>query len=280
MRIWLPCLVLLCACRPNPFAPASHLEGLRIVAVRAQPPEVAPGDSVTLDALAVNTDDAADGGGIEIDWNACTLPSLPGSTSIPPQCIQSASGKYLVPLGHGLEVTGQVPPIDLSKLGLADSSGGIYLPIRARAKSPSDEVDAAYHLRVSHAGAAANRNPKLTDLLLVAAGGSTTALHEDTPVTVHASDRLTLRASFSKDSAESYSLPPPHQTEKVTELLRVSWFATAGSFSQPATGQSKPDTVWRADQYLPARGTRIEIFAVARDERGGTDFARRVLILR
>jgi hypothetical protein len=43
---------------------------------------------------------------------------------------------------------------------------------------------------------------------------------------------------------------------------------------------SKPDTTLKLDKYLPASGTPIDIWVVARDERGGTDALHRTLIYR
>jgi hypothetical protein len=62
--------------------------------------------------------------------------------------------------------------------------------------------------------------------------------------------------------------------------LRVSWFATSGSFSESVTGEAKPDTVWHLDTHLPAPGATIDVYIVGREERGGTDFAHRAFILR
>jgi hypothetical protein len=41
--------------------------------------------------------------------------------------------------------------------------------------------------------------------------------------------------------------------------------------------------VWRADKYLPpaaADGVRVDVYMVGRDERGGTDWGRRSLLLK
>jgi hypothetical protein len=97
---------------------------------------------------------------------------------------------------------------------------------------------------------------------------------------VHPRGKVTLRAIFASGSAETYQVALPGQTRTVIELLNASWYATAGSWSEQVTGEAKPDTVWTADIHLPPVGSLIDVWVVGRDERGGTDFLHRVLVLR
>ncbi len=264
----------LCACGTS-FDPASFVDGMRVLAVKAEPPEVAPGQATTLTALAVDTSGAP----IQLSWDACTEPPLPGKGPVNPDCFVLDPAPYLLPLGAGPTITADVPQVAPAIFGPPDASGGLYLPIRARARFASGLVDTAYLLRLAN-GTAPNHNPRLTGVFVVPATGSPVALDEASPLEVHAGDRITLRAQFSDDSAETYPIVLPGQASTVTELLRASWFATGGSLSEAVTGELKPDTIWRADKHLPATGAVIDLYVVGRDERGGTDFLHRALVLR
>ncbi len=78
------------------------------------------------------------------------------------------------------------------------------------------------------------------------------------------------------DSAQTYTAADGTVT---TETLTTSWFCTAGELSFEKTSTTQPVTVLHLDQRLPSAGTQIDLYAVARDERGGTDFAHRTLLL-
>ena len=55
-RLALLPLLALAACGTD-FAPASQVQGFRVLGLRAEPPDLHPGDSTTLDALVVNPSD-------------------------------------------------------------------------------------------------------------------------------------------------------------------------------------------------------------------------------
>ena len=82
--------------------------------------------------------------------------------------------------------------------------------------------------------------------------------------------------TFTPDSAQSYTAADGTVT---TETLTTSWFCTAGDLSFEKTSATQPVTVLHLDQRLPSAGAQIDLYAVAHDERGGTDFAHRTLLL-
>jgi len=124
--------------------------------------------------------------------------------------------------------------------------------------------------------APANTNPTIADLFSVDAAGAMSALDATTPTPVQSGGALTLTVTFTPDSAQSYIAADGTVT---TETLTTSWFCTAGDLSFEKTSATQPQTVLHLDQRLPPAGTQIELYAVARDERGGTDFAHRTLLL-
>jgi hypothetical protein len=265
-------------CQPGTDAPVTFVSGLRVLAIKAEPPQIAPGGSTAVTAFVVGT-------GAEtptVAWSRCRRPPLPGE-GVSPDCVTNVEAPYLEPIGGGLTITTAMPAdVTADALGAPDASGGVYLPLVARVAAGADAVVATYRLRLfagagGASGEAANRNPAIAGVLVAGASG-TSPLDEAVPLVVHAGDRLTLTATFAAGSAEAY-VSPSSPGAPVAEVLTTSWFASAGDFSNERTSDQQPDTELRLDQRLPAPGTAIDVWAVARDERGGADWVHRVLEL-
>jgi hypothetical protein len=166
-------------------------------------------------------------------------------------------------------------------LGAPDATGGVYLTFVARVAASGEDLVAAYRLRVSPPASAIppNQNPVITGVAVIDAAGWS-PLDETAPRIVHAGDRLGLAVGADPDSDESY--PSPVGTQPggyALENLRASWFATAGDISDPRTSNANPGTVLTLEKNLPPPGSEIDIYVVIRDERGGTDWAMRRLLL-
>ncbi len=283
MRVGIGATLLLASgCRSSNDDPASFVTGLRLLAIRAEPPEVAPGEMSTLSALVVDTE----GRTIDIAWSICEKLPLPGD-ALSLDCAAADAGTTLAPIGDGTQVQLTMPPLTPSELGLPDSSGGFYLPIIAHVTAGTDTVIASYRLRLK-TGATANQNPMLADVShVIYVDGGTSAgdagaplidpLDDQNPLVVHANDQIRLRATFTDASEEHYTMTLGG-TRMVTEALSISWFATAGQFSDDQTGADLPDTTLKLDEHLPAAGTPIDLWVVGRDERGGTDFQHHLLL--
>jgi len=271
----------------NTFDPASFVNKLRLLGVKAEPPEVAPGQPTTLAATVGHP-------GLPmpmVQWDACLLPPPPATgQSFNQDCIGLDGGAALVPFGDGLSVTATMPAIAQSMVGLPDQTNGIYLPVRLRLTAGDQSLVGFYGLRifVGVPSPEPNHNPEFTGIFTVPTSGPNahmqTPLDEASPLEVHEKDTVPLRALVKPESEESYpvydgdpTMPQPHME---TEKVRISWFTTAGSFSNEATGVEKPDTTLTLDKHLPAPGTPIDLWVIARDERGGSDALHRTLIFR
>jgi hypothetical protein len=290
-------LVFAGGCFGNDFDPQSYVGKLRLVAVKADAPEVLFGGSTMLTATAVNPG----GPTPAITWDACTLPPSPGTgQATNPDCASLPEGDpSLMPLGQGDSVSVTMPgTFDPSLILLSDQTNGIYLPVRAKLDDGSGHVlTAFYGLRYYLApllptppdGAKnpPNRNPSLTGIFVAPAGdagvGDEVPLDPTDPSPVQSGWVLYLRGLVTDDSQESYWVwdgdpfsTPPRQT---TEEVRISWYATAGEFENDVTGVEKPTTTWKLDKRMPASGSIIDLWAVARDERGGSDVMHRSFIL-
>ena len=280
-------LVAVAGCRSN-FDPASFVGGLRLLDVKAEPPDIGPGQTSLLSALVVNPG----GGAPTVTWDACLLTPPPASgQAVNIDCAALDAGADLIAFGVGPSVTATMPALDPSKRGLPDATNGFYLPVRARLDADGKTLVALYQLRI-FLGALSpnppNQNPTLMGIYQVpsadAGAADQTALDDAKPIEVHANDKVALRALVTAASSESYlvfdgdprTTPPRHVVEKI----RVSWFTTAGTFDNDVTGVDKPDTTLTLDKHLPPSGTTIDLWVVARDERGGSDWLHRTLVFR
>ncbi len=273
----------------NNFDPASFVDKLRLLAVKAEPPDLPAGMMSTLTATAANPGGATP----TITWDACLLPPPPATgQGVNQDCVGLPEGDpSLVPFGQGTSVTATMPTLSPSMIGLPDQTNGFYLPVRLRLDAGGNTLVAFYSLRI-FLGAltpnAPNQNPALTGIFTVpsadAGAGDEMPIDETNPPVVHASDQLSLRALVTPDSQETYVVfdgdPRTTPPRTVTETVRISWFTTAGHFTNDVTGVDKPDTTLILDKHLPPSDTPIDVWVVARDERGGSDVLHRTLLFR
>jgi hypothetical protein len=112
----------------------------------------------------------------------------------------------------------------------------------------------------------ANQNPKLQPLMVNGAPAMQAALPAGKPVT--------FTASWAADSVESFPVYDIVAQQLVThrEAMRVSWFASDGSFAHEVTGRDENDSATSTDnEWTPpsVKGT-VHLWIVLRDSRGGT----------
>ena len=273
--LWLlPAAACLWGCQPTGDLPTSYVAGARVLAIKAEPPEIGLGESSSVTAWVVGTN----GQTPTVSWSRCRRAPLPGQ-AMNPDCLANPQAAYVEPIGEGVTVTATMPAdITAAALGLPDASGGVYLPLIARVTAGADQLIASYRLRLAQPGVPPNNNPVITAVSVVDSSGST-PLDEAVPRVVHAGDTVTVGATFSSDSNESYLSPLGGQAGgPVAEVLTTAWFSSGGAVTtSPAAGD--PTMNLRFDQLLPAPGTVIDLFVVARDERGGTDTAHRTFQL-
>lgn len=269
-------------------APVSLIQGPRILALRAAPPELRPGGQLSLRALvATPGGEAMDA---PVEWAWCTAPKpLTEDNVVAAGCLGEGA---IVPLGAGIEVRGAVPEDACVRFGPdvpppqegeaprrprdPDATGGYYQPVRARL--PGQVAFGLVRLDCGLAGAPASvvmqyrarHAPNLPPRLL---GVEIGRGQEGTGTGLH------LRAAWSAGSAERYPVYDALAVALVErrEGLRASWFATAGAFTAPRTGrggdeeETWTDTGWSA----PAAPDPVHLFVVLRDERGGVDWIAR-----
>ncbi len=277
----------------NDFDPASYLQpgSLRVLGVVADPAEAAAGATATLTVITPDLPTTP-----TYDWVVCTQPPLPGSSSLDPLCIEADMGSFLVPVaGNGPSAVVTMPADASPKtLGIPDASGGFYVPVKVRATMGDQTLDTVYGLRLSLPGIEPpNHNPTIATASLVngpvdASPTDVTELSTDptAPTPVAVGSELTLRLTLTPDSFEVYpqltGTPPNTTIVMTTEQPRFFWYADAGIFTEDTTGADQPDTQLKLDDskhHPPQVGDRINVIVVVRDERGGTSFTHRYLVV-
>lgn len=238
---------------------AGLVDGLRLLGVQAEPPEAAPGDTVTLRAWTVDTR----GGGVAVTWSACLLRS---SGLANPGCLTGSDGRLA--LGSGDAISIVVPAVTPEMLGPADGTDGVYLPIVVHLSGAADALDGVYRLRIA-GGLPANRNPRYDTI----EGLSPDPL----PTPTHAGQVWTLHPLFTDDSFEKYMIPSAGPEAHI-ETLTTEWFATAGTFADAVSG-GRAYEGFKIDRALPPSGGVIDLWAVGHDERGGTAILHRTLVM-
>lgn len=284
------------SCRPDLGDRESLVTRTRVLAVRGEPPEVKPGEVARYSLLVASPDGPV--ATPAASWAFCTTPKLlteNGAASA--ACSKDAAS----PLADGApELEAAMPANACAVFGPEvasaelrprdpDVTGGYYQPLRIRIAG-ADETFGLERIGCALANAAAdvtadfgrryapNVNPEL---------GPLAAMFEGEPVAldaIPAGAKVTLRTSWPETSAERYvvyDLASRSLLER-RETMRVSWFATAGTFESDRTGRAEDEVetftenVWTA----PSEARTVHVFLVLRDARGGVAFATHTVSMR
>lgn len=284
--------VLALACRPDLGDRESLVSRTQVLAVRGDPPEAKPGERVRYSLLVATPD-----GPVSTplaSWAFCSSPKLlteNGAASAAclhddtralaegPPTIEAAIPDDACQLFGPEIASADLRPRD------PDVTGGFYQPLRVTVFDKEGPTVAFGLERIGCklANAAAdvstefaaryvpNENPEL---------GPLTITRDGAPIAFDAiprGARVTLRASWSEASAERfvvYDLRTRTVVER-RETMRVSWFATAGTFESDRTGRGEEEldafteNGWKA----PDDARKVHLFLMLRDARGGVAFS-------
>jgi len=293
----LPLLALLVSCGWNStsFEPVALVDKLRVLAVRAEPPDVAPGGTTLLSALVVDPDEGSRP--LTRLWLVCDPdPANPTLSA----CSQFATARdpsqFLagnVPGVHvvaGERPTYSAPDDALAALrpGSLEYNRGVEATVLlvllqgdlSAARDPSRMLFAIKRIRIlDPAVQAPNRNPVLEAVTM---DGLPLAAVDETQAVSGAT--VSLAVSASADSAEPFVrfLPDGTRADE-TESLVVSWYASAGFYPDLYDRSSRAPGEKAVALHLPAAADvpagSVAVWAVMRDARGGVDWARRGLRL-
>ena len=263
-------LILLVAGCGKGEDPATLVERLRILAVRADPPEATLDEIVGFEALIADPSGASRP--ISVTWAVCLL-DVPSSAS---DTFCSGPGSYPIQ-GTGASVSLSLPDladwiaqrgIDLNKLIGDPRLGDIYLLIGIEVSAGDETVQAMKRLKLQlKTGEPVNHNPQITDLEMD--GASLGAQ----PVSLNAGAKHKFRPVVSEDSREWF-IPDKDTDEKLEDNI-FSWFATGGDLSDSRTildtDNAGNDLVIN-DWTAPNEPGLHSLWLVVRDGRYGTDW--------
>ena len=281
-------LALLAGCAPDLSPPAWLVTSPTVLAISAEPPEVQPGSAASFHPLA-----ASPNGPLDLStaaWALCTTPlALTEPGSIAPECLGD------------LPSAGQGDPVSIStsqdacslfgSIGAStgssttprprqpDATGGYYQPIRLELGSQTAFAQERLlcplfqaSLSVSLAYQAdyqANKNPIISQLVLIDASGA-----QLDPNAIPESAAATLSLQWTADSNESFLVFDTASLRLVTqqEVMHVSWFTTAGTFSVATSGADASGVASSNAWTAPNAVGPVYLWAVIRDSRGGQSF--------
>jgi hypothetical protein len=302
--------VLIAGCGSD-LPSASFIDKLRVLAVRAEPPEVAPGAPTRLGRLAVEppvpsaTDDAGALAPLSTLWLACGLPS---GVSVPLPCGVGPDAPGFQVIGSDAEVsytpdgsslgsdgTGEV----LLTVVVADTPGGAAGCLAGVGQSglpaePDRCVIALKRLTVSDPArvlAPPNANPSLTSFTVEDSGGAPEPLADASMSYASASYAVAGKAmTLATTRADGAAEIKPDGTY---EALSISWFSDGGKIDGGRSALDPPGCSSQADcakkppvsgastswdppgakpQPTAAPDGTVRFWAVVRDDRGGVNW--------
>lgn len=290
----LAALALLCACHPPEveFAPASALVATRVLAVRAEPPDLVPGGAAELSALVYVPQDAP---ALTFVWVLCDPhPTGLVGTACTQQDTMRDFSKILAGEVPGVRVsmaarpTYQAPADAIDRLpagSLGRERGVNATALLVVFEVPLSEIGSGAQpvemvvksLRIVPDGLSPNTNPVVAEVRL---GGE--ALSGEGAPRVTGGAEVAVSAAASAESEETFVrfLPDGTRAEEKEQMV-FSWFATGGHFDS-LTGRGTR-TIGREPALftLPTAAEVptgfMDVYVVLRDGRGGTDWAVRTL---
>ena len=285
------------ACRPELDDRTFLVDRVRVLAVRADPPEALPGQAMKLSVLVADSTGARPD--LTLDLAFCgEKKALAESSPVSASCLDDRSILRFDGSAGALpaEVCGRFGPERLpgkdgepsGRPSDPDGTGGYYQPGRVRIGGAPAADPALFEVRatcglpgatlevVAGFGAryVANRNPALTVRV------DDREIGEGASIEATTGQVLALTATWPTcdvpgtcEGAERYVAFDPATRTLVDrrEAMRVSWLSTAGTLADDRTGRDEGDLETRtATLFTATREARATtVFVVLRDTRGG-----------
>ncbi len=275
--------------KPRDLSPAWRIDKLRVLAVRAEPPEIAPGETATFQALVTDPDDTAgaivwlacppdDNGGVGL---GCSIDPSFDFTGADPEALAEAGFIGFEPL---------LPPVYTAPADLLDGldefqqRDGEYVLVQIAvlpqtllddgfdgASFDFNELEAAYKRLVVSTDDSPNHNPVVGTLMV-----DGVSIPEGTVVEVDAGEEYVLTPVLAEGSVEIYDYTDKDGvTTKRNEEPYFEWYADGGTITISASLFPHLDGAWKApeaDDEGPMSGTW---WSVVRDRRGGMNWISR-----
>lgn len=246
------------------FEKASLVEGLRVLAVQAEPPAVGADGVATFTPLVHWDGD----GELTRTWTLCAITKGPttGYACAVPE----------VPLGAGATATLPIAPLVAQAQALSAETGfpldldkGLTLYVRLTVASPDDSIETVKRVTVT------TREPRNTNPALAGLERDGKAWADGEPAEVKEGQELVLRPTPADGAAEVYV--ESDGAEQREELL-YAWFATAGALKALFSFDAEPDNRWTAPSLEDGEDAKdVTLWLVIRDGRGGTGWIERTI---
>jgi hypothetical protein len=301
------------------FAPFNELDKLRVLAVRAEPPELAPGDIAAIDALVFEPD----GDEVAYAWTWCpfSLGAAAGyECAVTEQDLAAAieeaapgAGAFVPSFDLGHESTAAFANLlpDGALDGLCDAVAAGSAPAFVDLPECGDRLVVTLRLDVSAGGetvtavkelpllfeasAERNENPAIGAVLAAPAASGADPLLLGIPLERSPSTALRAQTAYDLgvgvDDAASQRFTP-EATDDVPdpaprrETLFMTWFVTGGETDSTRTGFIDGDVDMHdlahngwTTPTLDDSGGEARIILVLQDERGGVDWTGRTVAL-
>lgn len=267
--------LFLLACEKDNLPEFNRLEGLRVLALQADTPEVNPGSVVTITPIISDINATS----LSFSVSVCLDPGL--SYGAQPTCegnpskVTIATNTSLTLPGAGESWTGNADSfvvnipndtIVFAGRSAAETFNGVnYLILYTLTNNSGQSVTAVKRIVVSETSKTAkNNNPVTTQVF--ANGSPLTAMNWGT--------QFNLSTDLSSASAEAYMLKNANlETFAKTESLTTTWFITDGEakfFRSAGTDSNE----FNAPGQAPV-GRSFYLLAVSRDDRGGISLVKK-----
>ncbi|OGQ92277.1 MAG: hypothetical protein A2284_03550 [Deltaproteobacteria bacterium RIFOXYA12_FULL_61_11] len=294
--LMLPMLCSFAACGGDEFDPYGRLTGLRLLAIKAEPPSPGPGEKAVLSALVYTPPEAPP---VTYAWSWCPFAG-PSSQGYP--CLMEETDFLGMLSQAGVEVPayalGTDATVDFSNTlapalaalcnGLLpieqefDCEGGFAVQVRLTITSGEEEVSAVQSLRLRHeAGLEANANPVLNGLVAVQDEGEY-ELSADPSSTLEREKKNEIKALFDENEAEQYTGKDSLGVARLQrERLILSWFVESGHTKHERTSfvegiaplKRAATNTWLPGPVKDYDRTSATLYVILRDNRGGIDWA-------
>ena len=272
---------------------SSDVKAIRVIDIELDRPEAKPGESVK--AAVIVADPLNQAQTAQYLWLACPLEF----DSQAYQCSQGEEAFFDMQLTQDMPLTEFVVPSDIldplpgSDQAPEDRNVSIGVLICAGGTIDLEKVQDtneacrngksiyAYKRLVVSRAEKPNKNPSIRSVAI----GDDTAGSRDYELDGDVINHLTrcnqqgkcpqrkISVKLTSDSIEKYEKTDFGNTETVTEAPYISWFATGGTFKHDRTIDPVDDAglTWENNWNLPGPG-QVQLWVVARDGRGGTDW--------
>ncbi|MEE8408544.1 MAG: hypothetical protein V3T05_02970 [Myxococcota bacterium] len=243
------------------------IEGLRVVAIVAEPPEVHPDETSLMTAWIVDL--THPDGPVTATWSYCASRDASQNRA---RCGAGAVGidtEEPVTLTDGVFASSAEHGVNRNEIGHVPSlilEAGFWEHVRVSVVSGEEETEALKRVVIVDNAVTPNTNPILSTIFL-----SRDGVGLEPPFVATAGEEILLVPDYDVNGFESYRVLgadgawQPRQEEAI-----FTWHVTGGKLDRWVTEAGDESVRWTLPKTDEAPGGSVHVFAVLRDSRGGT----------